>query len=463
LVLEVPEKEQGEQDLNGDGDIDDTIIVVHDLSTDTTLDLRLAGRFQGIFGDWLAFQVSEESERRDLNGDGDASDLVLHVHDLSRGKTTSLGLAADILGLRLCQDQDLASAECRQQTWIPLSVSESAQGEDLNGDGDASDPVVHVYDVLQERTTNLRLVASPRLVDSRYMTLAVRESAQGSDLNGDGDLDDDTAHIYDHVSGAVTNLGLAAPWILPFERHVVLGVLEEKQGNEDLNGDGDRQDSVQHIHTLASGRTTNLGVAGFVTPLFDEWLHLSVSEGAQGAKDLDGNGVLRGDVTHYHDLASGKTANLRIAEYIGAAPPTESSGDWFLAWANESIEIKDLNGDGNLDGWIAQLVDASDAFGSLRFTRGDCDSGGDTEGITDPVFLLGHLFLGGPVPSCRASCDADRDGAVGITDAVYTLNHFFLGGAPLPSPFPRCGPSAVASDEALGCETPKQCPGEEHA
>ena len=464
LVLEVPEKEQGGEDLNGDGDTEDTIIVVHDLATDTTLDLRLAGRFQGIFGDWLAFQVSEASGGKDLNGDGDTSDIVLHVHDLSRGKTTNVGIAGDILGLQLCRDyQDLASAECRQQSWMPLSVSEGAQGKDLNGDGDSSDQVLHVYDVLQDRTTNLGLTGAPRLVDSRYMTIAVREATQGSDLNGDGDLDDDTAHIYDHASGAVTNLRLAAPWITPFERHVSLLVLEEKQGNQDLNGDGDPLDSVFHIHGLDSGRTTNLGLAGFIHPLFDEWFQIAVLEGAQGGKDLDGDGRADDQVTHFVDFASGKRVNLRIPEFVGLSPPTDSSGDWLLAWLNESIEIKDLNGDDKLEDWVAQLVDVSAAFGSLRFVRGDCDSSGETEGITDPVFLLGHLFLGGPAPPCRASCDADRDGALGITDAVYTLNHFFLGGAPLPSPFPRCAPSSVASDEALGCERPNPCPGQERA
>jgi len=271
------------------------------------------------------------------------------------------------------------------------------------------------------------------------------------------------AHIYDHASGAVTNLRLAAPLVVPFERHVLLGVAEEKQGNKDLNADGDRLDSVLHIHSLDSGLTTNLGLVGFVRPLFDDWFRIAVLEGAQGNKDLNGDGRADDQVTHLVDLASGKTVNLRIPEFVGTSPPTDSSGDWLLAWLNESLEVRDLNGDGKLEDWVAQLVDMKAAFGSLRFVRGDCDSTGGTEGITDPVFLLGHLFLGGPPPPCRASCDADRDGALGITDAVYTLNHFFLGGAPPPSPFPRCGPSAVASDEALGCEAPEPCPGEERA
>lgn len=48
----------------------------------------------GVSGDLVAFDVSERDHGGlDLNGDGDASDPVLFVHDAATGLTTNLRLA----------------------------------------------------------------------------------------------------------------------------------------------------------------------------------------------------------------------------------------------------------------------------------------------------------------------------------------------------------------------------------
>ena len=97
------------------------------------------------------------------------------------------------------------------------------------------------------------------------------------------------------------------------------------------------------------------------------------------------------------------------------------------------------------------------AGGVGPFVRGDCNGDGRVTGqVTDAVFLLNFNFLGGEAPPCSAACDINQDGAwMGqVTDAVYILNYNFLGGPAPPAPFPGCGLSTVASDEALGCATP---------
>jgi hypothetical protein len=92
-----------------------------------------------------------------------------------------------------------------------------------------------------------------------------------------------------------------------------------------------------------------------------------------------------------------------------------------------------------------------------RFLRGDCDGDGRASGqVTDAVFLLAFNFLGGREPPCLAACDADGDGRVTgrVTDAVVLLNFNFLGGPAPAAPFPECGPGAIETDAALGCEMP---------
>jgi len=98
---------------------------------------------------------------------------------------------------------------------------------------------------------------------------------------------------------------------------------------------------------------------------------------------------------------------------------------------------------------------------SSLFHRGDTDASGTID-ITDAIFLLQHLFVGGQAPGCLESADAQNDGRVDITDAVAILTYLFRGGEPPASPGPPpmpCGPDpdAAGSSENLGCLAYERC------
>ena len=86
--------------------------------------------------------------------------------------------------------------------------------------------------------------------------------------------------------------------------------------------------------------------------------------------------------------------------------------------------------------------------GSRRFIRGDSDGDGHLN-ITDAVFTLTYLFLGGVHPPCEDAADVDDLGTLGLTDSVYLLNHLFLGGPEPPAPYPTAG--VDPTEDALGC------------
>ena len=93
----------------------------------------------------------------------------------------------------------------------------------------------------------------------------------------------------------------------------------------------------------------------------------------------------------------------------------------------------------------------------IPFLRGDCDGDGRSSGgVNDAIFLLSHLFAGGPEPSCPAACDANGDDRTpgSITDAIYLLRFSFLGGPPPPLPFPICGYDA---NTPFACENYDGC------
>jgi hypothetical protein len=80
-----------------------------------------------------------------------------------------------------------------------------------------------------------------------------------------------------------------------------------------------------------------------------------------------------------------------------------------------------------------------------KFSRGDANADG-IRNITDGIFILNFLFLGGPEPPCRESANTNGDGALNITDGIYILNFLFLGGPAPPAPYPACGRLATESD-----------------
>ena len=89
------------------------------------------------------------------------------------------------------------------------------------------------------------------------------------------------------------------------------------------------------------------------------------------------------------------------------------------------------------------------------FRRGDTDGVGGIN-LTDGVFLLNFLFLGGPTPPCADAADANDDGVLNITTGVFVFNWLFLGGPLPPAPGPgACGPDPTPDD--LGCDNYENC------
>jgi hypothetical protein len=102
-----------------------------------------------------------------------------------------------------------------------------------------------------------------------------------------------------------------------------------------------------------------------------------------------------------------------------------------------------------------QVIDISPCLPAASlFRRGDTNDD-DTADITDAIFILGYLFLGGPTPSCLDAADSNDDGAIDVTDAIALLGHLFLGSGILPEPFGACGVDPTG--DALECESRVSC------
>jgi hypothetical protein len=103
---------------------------------------------------------------------------------------------------------------------------------------------------------------------------------------------------------------------------------------------------------------------------------------------------------------------------------------------------------------LEETFDVLPASGETTFVRGN-SNGDDKLDLSDAVFVLGYLFLGGGPIECLKSADTDDNGSLELTDAVRTLNFLFLGGPAPAAPFPDCGLDSTPDE--LTCESFGPC------
>lgn len=230
-------------DHNGDGDRLDSVAVLYDAAHAQTRNSGLAidpARPLVFAGDWLAFTVDEAAEERDLNGDGDELDSILHVMERATGAVLSLDV--EVFAVESAADR------------ILFARDEADTGNDWNGDGDAQDRVEFAWDPVTGLVTNTRLAGTGHVLgaDGDHVLLLASEAQQGEDLNGDRDRDDFVYVLHDLLAGTNRSLRAATEQA---EAGLVFGgrgmfLVSEAGQARDLNGDGDREDHV--VHTLGA-------------------------------------------------------------------------------------------------------------------------------------------------------------------------------------------------------------------
>ena len=94
-------------------------------------------------------------------------------------------------------------------------------------------------------------------------------------------------------------------------------------------------------------------------------------------------------------------------------------------------------------------LSALQALDTTPFVRGDFDSNGSIDGLTDTIYLLSYLFQGGNSLACEAAADFNADGTIQLVDAIALLHFSFLGGTAPAPPYPECGFDITTA--SLGC------------
>jgi len=152
-----------------------------------------------------------------------------------------------------------------------------------------------------------------------------------------------------------------------------------------------------------------------------------------------------------------------VASAVGIWPAGESVS---VSEAVDNSSIAYIGGPGSdLNEATAYRIDVSPSSGRdndeedrfLPFRRGDCNDDGKVD-ISDPVALLGVLFLGNRRPLCDDACDSNDSDELDISDPVHTLNYLFQGGSAPPDPGASlCGNDLSPGAELMTCKSFLSC------
>ena len=226
-------------------------------------------------------------------------------------------------------------------------------------------------------------------------------------------------------------------------------------------------DLSEGVNVTWHTRETNLGGAGVTGILFLNGEELDSEIIAGG----DGVGVTR---TIALELAEGDVLDLALTPTgpnENTSDGSDGSANWLrisqnLDWVGPPPEIcgngLDDDGDGaaDCDDSDCEAEEECQVVAGPVFYRADADDNGAVQ-LTDGIFILNFLFLGGAAPPCFDSADADDNGAVQLTDGIFILNFLFLGGGAPPAPgmpgMGACGLDPDKDADGIGCDSYTSC------
>jgi hypothetical protein len=324
--------------------------------------------------------VSEQQMQVDLNGDGDTNDNVATIVNLTNGSSTNTGLA--ITGPVLKSDQHCA-----------FLVPELDQGVDLSGDGDRADAIWHVFDPSRPLSADnpqslglaTPLFGRPGVGADGGFILVVSEAAQGEDFSGDGDQFDDVLFAFDGSTFSALYLG-APPYaagtpLVARGRHVLVA------GSElsiplDLNGDGDSLDIVLGAVVFGPTGTANYlpvgpGVPRAVVPrgyaLAGNAAVYLIDEAQTGATDLNGDGDANDGILAVFDLLTASGEFLPTDPTLSKKPLAanqafgiHTSNERVLFGIDEASNRLDINKDQDFADSILAWIDTIGSLGRVH-------------------------------------------------------------------------------------------------
>lgn len=307
-----------------------------------------AGGDPPIWGTIMAFPTVERHIRQDLNGDGDLSDTVLRYMDVQTGEVVNTGaiVSGAARAISIYEDVIAFVGERGMIRYYRISTGEftdvgvaghspSLYGDTLvfvtsgrivcfdlrsatflDVDMEGSSPTIHggvvafawggtirYHDLASGTTVDTGELGHSPFVHGDIIAFVVSEHIRGQDLNGDGDQLDAVISYYRISSGEVVCTGAdgSFPWVYG---DVIVFDTDEVSVGEDLNGDGKILESVVRYWSTADGEVVNTGILGTEPSIYEETITYYVWETWIG-HDLTGDGDVGDSVVGFFRISDG--------------------------------------------------------------------------------------------------------------------------------------------------------------
>ena len=304
----------------------------------------------------------------------------------------------------------------------------------------------------------------PLFSDGSYGNSNSHDVALG-DLDGDGDLDAWVANNGQANRVWINQGGLqgGTPGTYADSNQDLGNSSSADVALGDLDGDGDLDAWVANRSSQANRVWINQGGDQGGTPgtYADSGQALGNSNSRDVALgDLDGDGDLDAWVANINSQANRVWINQGGDQ--GGIPGTYADSGQALGNSEATdVALGDLDGDGDLDAWVTNYFGQANrvwinqvSCEETPFIRGDVNADGGID-FSDAVTTLDYLFTGGSI-GCEKAADSNDDGATNIVDGIALLGYLFSGTGDLPMPFPTCG--IDPTKDTLECETFTVCP-----
>ena len=350
----VAAREAGHGDKNGDGDTNDQVLHLHDVRSGATENLRRAVLpafsnvpWMGVEGPLLALNVAESLQGVDQNGDGDLLDTLVEIRDLESGMVLPTNLPATTLVV----EGGLVGI------YAPEITINDLVGADFNGDGVRLHTVAFFYDWLTGTLTNTGIAVDfwadssfhpPRMSDRRAVFVALEDG----DENGDGDGEDDRLLTFDARSGATEPTGLSV-----FRENDVLDIDPDHAVCAAFVGSSELSRLKSFVVDMQNGIPVPLGLTVRRQRLVEGRALVAAFE--HSGRDLNGDGDVVDLVQQVHDLRTGETFNTGLAvrlNDLALDSEMEFENGLLAVQAHEPSQGRDLNGDGDQDDFVLQVV-----------------------------------------------------------------------------------------------------------
>lgn len=261
-----------------------------------TFDTKALGRNPDFSGNIIVFETEESEINADLNNDSDKTDAILRYYNIETKELSSIGIAGKNPALL--------------ETKIAFESPEASQNKDLNSDGDKNDTVIVYYSLPDKKIIDASAAGRTPAITDTAIVFSTPESETGTDYNNDGDKTDSIIRYYAIATKEIINTKQAGANPAANSKYIIFEA-SEKELNEDVNKDNDKDDLILRYYSFETNQTSNILAFGQKPSISKENI-VSFTVPEKFTDDLNGDLDIEDEILMYYDIPGQKLANTKI-------------------------------------------------------------------------------------------------------------------------------------------------------